>query len=120
LAAGTGYRFEQIKWSRVSHFHLDNAGLIRDFQNVGIQYLLFEKQGDGIEEMERIIKRSYPKYAMIWKDGFLSLKTRGSRAFLASIDIGGEVVQTMGHSDDGLSLVTDDHAVLIGDLYLIY
>jgi glyoxylase-like metal-dependent hydrolase (beta-lactamase superfamily II) len=112
----TGYRFDQIKWAIVSHFHLDHAGLIRDFQDAGIQCLLFENQGDGVEDMERIIKRSYPKYEPILKDGFLPLKTRDSRTFLASIGIGGEVIQTAGHSDDSVSLITDAREVLIGDL----
>jgi len=114
---GTGYRFDQIKWAMVSHFHLDHAGLIRDFQDAGIQCLLFENQGDGIESMKKIIRRSYPKYEPILKDGFLSLKTGDSRVFLESIGIGGEVVQTTGHSDDSVSLITDAHEVLIGDLY---
>jgi len=116
---GTGYRFDQIKWAMVSHFHLDHAGLIRDFQDAGIQCLLFENQGDGIESMKKIIRRSYPKYEPILKDGFLSLKTGDSRVFLESIGIGGEVVQTPGHSDDSVSLITDAHEVLIGDLYPI-
>jgi len=113
----SGYRFEQIKWAMVSHFHLDHAGLVRDFQDAGIQCLLFENQVGGIEDMERIIKRSYPKYEPILKDGFLRIKTGDSRAFLASIGINGEVIQTTGHSDDSVSLITDAHEVLIGDLY---
>ncbi len=113
----TGYRFDQIKWVIVSHFHLDHAGLVRDFQDAGVQCLLFENQGDGIEDMERIIKRGYPKYAPILKDGFLPLKTGASRTFLTSIGISGEVIQTPGHSDDSVSLITDAHEVLIGDLY---
>jgi len=113
----TGYRFEQIKWAMVSHFHLDHAGLVRDFQDAGIQCLLFDNQGGGIEGMERIIKRSYPRYEPILEDGFLSLKTDDSRAFLASIGINGEVIQSPGHSDDSVSLITDTHEVLIGDLY---
>lgn len=114
---GTGYRFEQIKWAIVSHFHLDHAGLVRDFQDAGIQCLLFENQGGSIVEMERIIRRTYPKYDSILKDGFMPLKTTDSRAYLASIGIEGEVIQTPGHSDDSVSLITDAHEVLIGDLY---
>jgi glyoxylase-like metal-dependent hydrolase (beta-lactamase superfamily II) len=115
----TGCRLDQIKWVMVSHFHLDHAGLVRDFQDAGIQCLLFENQGDGIEEMERIIKRSYKDYKLILKDAFLSLRTGDSRAFLASIGIQAEVIQTPGHSSDSVSLITDDHEVLIGDLYPI-
>lgn len=112
----TGYRFEQVRWAMVSHFHLDHAGLVRDFQDAGIQCVLFENQGGGIESMERIIKRGYKDYEPIMSDRFFSLKTGDSRAFLASIGINGEVIQTPGHSDDSVSLVTDDHEALIGDL----
>lgn len=113
----TGYRFEQIRWVMVSHFHLDHAGLIRDFQDAGIQCVLFENQGDGIEDMERIISRGYPRYEPILKNNFMSIKTGKSREFLASIGIRGEVIQSPGHSEDSVSLITDDHVVLIGDLY---
>ncbi len=68
-------RFEQIRWAMVSHFHLDHAGLIRDFQDAGIQCLLFENQGGGIEDMERIIKRGYKDYKPI-----LSERLSGSSA----------------------------------------
>ena len=81
----TGYRFEQFKWAMVSHFHLDHAGLVRDFQDAGIQCLLFENQGDGIESMERIIKSGYKEYKSILLDKFLKVKTGDSRSFLASI-----------------------------------
>ncbi len=113
----TGFRFEQIRWAMVSHFHLDHAGLTRDFQDAGIQCLLFENQGDGIESMERIIKRGYKEYRPILLNKFLKIKTGDSRAFLASIGISGEVIQSPGHSDDSVSVITDDHEVLIGDLY---
>ena len=79
---GTGFRFEQIRWAMVSHFHLDHAGLIRDFQDAGIQCLLFENQGGGIESMERIIRRSYKEYRTILLDRFVPMKTADSRAFL--------------------------------------
>jgi len=113
----TGYRFEQIRWAMVSHFHLDHAGLIRDFQDAGIRCVLFKDQGDGIEDMRRIIRRSYPRYEPILKNGFMSLKTGESREFLASISIRGEVIQSPGHSEDSVYRITDDHEVLIGDLY---
>jgi endoribonuclease LACTB2 len=116
---GTPFRFEQIKWAMVSHFHLDHAGLIRDFQDAGIQCLLFENQGPGIESMEMMIKRSYREYRTIFSNRFLKVKTSDSRAFLASLGIDGEIIQTPGHSDDSVSLITDAHEVLIGDLYPI-
>jgi glyoxylase-like metal-dependent hydrolase (beta-lactamase superfamily II) len=113
----TPYRFEHIRWAIVSHFHLDHAGLIRDFQDAGIQCLLFENQGQGIDEMEDMIAPKYKAYRRIQKQAFLKLNTSESRSFLAAIGIHGEVITSHGHSDDSVSLVTDDHEVLIGDLY---
>jgi glyoxylase-like metal-dependent hydrolase (beta-lactamase superfamily II) len=115
----TGYHFAQIKWAMVSHFHLDHAGLIRDFQDAGVQCLLFENQGYGISEMERIIAPKYKNYRIIDQDHFTKIATTTSRAFLKSIGIDGEVIQTAGHSDDSVSLITDEHEALIGDLYPI-
>lgn len=112
-----GYRFDCIRWAIISHFHLDHAGLVRDFQDAGIQCLLFENQGDGIDGMERLIARSHKDYRPIFRDRFLPLRTDESRAFLSSIGIAGEVIRTPGHSDDSVSLVTDAHEALIGDLY---
>lgn len=115
----TGFRFSQIRWAIVSHFHMDHAGLIRDFQDAGIECLLFENQGDGIEEMERIIGSKYKEYRPIIRDRFRRIATSDSRAFLRGLGIDAEVIQTPGHSDDSVSLVTDGHDVLIGDLYPI-
>ena len=113
----TGYRFERIAWAMVSHFHLDHAGLIRDFQDAEIECLLFENQGGGIDEMERIIGSKYGEYRPILRDRFTRIATSESRAFLKGIGIEGEVLRSPGHSDDSVSLITDQHDVLIGDLY---
>jgi len=115
----TGNRFEQIRWMMVSHFHLDHAGLVRDFQDAGIVCLLFENQSGGIDAMERTIMPKYKEYRAIDQLGFQRMKTSDSRAFLASLGIQAEVIRTPGHSDDSVSLITDDHDVLIGDLYPI-
>ena len=61
----TGNRFEQIKWMMVAHFHLDHAGLVRDFQDAGIVCLLFENQSGGIDAMERTIMLKYKEYRAI-------------------------------------------------------
>lgn len=112
-----GYGIANVKWAIVSHFHLDHAGLIGEFQAAGIACLLFENQGGGIDEMERIIHRNYKGYTPVDPTGFLKLTTAESRAFLASIGIGGEAIRTPGHSDDSVSLITDAGEALVGDLY---
>ncbi len=113
----TGFHVEQIRWAIVSHFHLDHAGLLRDFQDAGIECLLFENQGGEIDEMERIIRPKYKGYRPILKERLVHATIAGSRAFLREIGIQAEVIRSPGHSDDSVSLVTDGHDVLIGDLY---
>src|SRR5262249_4978431 len=46
----------------------------------------------------------------------LQMTIGGSRAFLSSIGIAGEIVATPGHSDDSVSLVLDAGAAFTGDL----
>ena len=112
----TGFRLGEIRWAMVSHFHLDHAGLVRDFQDAGIECLLFENQGGGIDEMERLIVRGHKDYRPILKDRFRRLRLGESRAFLAELGIRGEALATPGHSDDSVSLVLDDGDALVGDL----
>lgn len=114
-----GFGLSSVKWAMASHFHLDHAGLIGEFQAAGITCLLFENQGGGIAEMERIIRPKYEGYRQIDVSGFMRVNTGESRRFLASLGIGGEVFRTPGHSDDSVSLVTDAGEALIGDLYPI-
>jgi len=115
----TGFHFERVKWAMVSHFHLDHAGLIRDFQDAGIECLLFENQKNFIDAMERTIEPKYGQYRKIRQNDFRAIETAASRAYLEAIGIRGEVIRTIGHSDDSVSLITDEHEVLIGDLYPI-
>ena len=112
----TGFRLGEIRWAMVSHFHLDHAGLVRDFQDAGIECLLFENQGGGIDGMERIIAPKYKDYRPILKDRFRRLRLGESRAFLAELGIGGEALATPGHSEDSVSLVLDGGDALVGDL----
>lgn len=116
---GIGYGLASVRWAMASHFHLDHAGLIGEFQAAGVQCILFENQGGGIAEMERIIRPKYAGYRPIDASGFMMVSTGESREFLASFGIGGEVLLTPGHSDDSVSLVTDDREAMIGDLYPI-
>lgn len=110
------YRFSQIAWAVVTHFHMDHAGLISEFIESGIQCLVFENQTTTIDEMERVIRKNYKEYRSIDKGRLVEARTSESRMWLRNLGIGGEVIVTPGHSDDSISLVTDDHEAIIGDL----
>jgi glyoxylase-like metal-dependent hydrolase (beta-lactamase superfamily II) len=112
----TGFRFAQIRWAMVSHFHIDHAGLVRDFQDAGVTCLVFECQSGAIDAMEELAVRKYPAYRKILKEKLMRLGTADSRGFLESIGIQAEVAVTAGHSDDSVTLITDNGEALIGDL----
>ena len=112
----TGFRFANITWAMVSHFHIDHAGLIRDFQDAGITCFVFENQFPAIEVMEELAARKYPHYRKMKKDKLIRMGTADSRSFFQGIGIQAEVLVTPGHSDDSVTLITDDGEALIGDL----
>jgi len=112
----TGLRFGHIKWALVSHFHIDHAGLVRDFQDAGITCLVFENQFEAIDTMDELAVRKYPSYRKIQKDKLIRIGTEASRSFLENIGIQAEVTVTPGHSDDSVTLITDNGEALIGDL----
>jgi len=112
----TGFRLNEIRWALVSHFHIDHAGLIRDFQDAGIACLVFENQFGAIDLMEELAARKYPAYRKIQKEKLTLLETADSHEFLENIGIQAEVLVTAGHSDDSITLITDNGEALIGDL----
>jgi len=112
----TGHGLAEIGWAVVSHFHIDHAGLIGEFQRRGIPCLVFENQPDAIDAMEELISRKYSGYATIRKEELVRVATRDSRAFFAELGIGAEVIPTPGHSEDSVSLITDVGEALVGDL----
>ena len=56
-----GLELKQIAWAIVTHFHMDHAGLIGEFQALGISCIVFENQ-ETIDEMERIIRKNKNEY----------------------------------------------------------
>ena len=113
---GTGFGLDRIRWAMVSHFHLDHAGLVRDFQDAGIECLVFETQGRAIDDMERIIAPKFPNYRSLIKNRLLSLTTEESEGFLASIGVNGRVIPTIGHSFDSVPLVLRSGEACVGNL----
>jgi len=114
-----GYSFKNIKWAIVTHFHMDHAGLIGEFIKEGIYCYTFENQTfNDIDEMERVIlkNKEYSAYQKIDRNG---LKTTSISEFnneFKTLGINGEVIITKGHSSDSITLITNDHEAIIGDL----
>lgn len=114
----SGGQFDRIAWALVTHFHLDHAGLVGEFQARGIECLTIDAQAAGVAAMERIIARNGSGYRGVRGDTLSPLASRESRAWLAARGIDGEILATPGHSDDSVSLVLDTGDALVGDLTL--
>ena len=114
-----GLELKQIAWAIVTHFHMDHAGLIGEFQSLGISCIVFENQVSSIAEMERIIRKNkneYQDYQAIYREKLIQVQTRESGEYFESIGSKGEVLVTTGHSPDSITFITDENEALIGDL----
>jgi endoribonuclease LACTB2 len=112
-----GLSYQDIAWALVTHFHMDHAGLITDMLADGIACIVFDNQMEAIDAMEKTILKNYKDYKIIDKSKLIQLRIADSREFLSKIGVHGEVFRTDGHSSDSISFLSEQHEVVIGDLY---
>ncbi len=113
--ARAGVPLREIRYAIATHFHIDHAGLAQDIKLAGVPLLVADVQVAHIARIGDHVKPT---------DGFTSITLHdnqvitlaSSRAVLADIRIGGQLVHTPGHSPDSISLLLDGGAVFTGDL----
>jgi glyoxylase-like metal-dependent hydrolase (beta-lactamase superfamily II) len=106
---------QEIRYALATHYHIDHAGLGQELKLAGVPLLVMESQLEAIALMKRFTKPQ-DHYVEITLEDNLVISFEESRAILAGIGIGGEIVCTPGHSDDSVSLVLDDGSAFTGDL----
>ena len=113
-----GLRFADIQIAVVSHFHMDHAGLIGEFQEAGIQCFAFPGQKATIEAMEKTILKSpeYNKYTRIQMAALAETGIDEFNEMLSGLAFPGMVIPTPGHSADSVTFITEQNDALIGDL----
>ncbi len=113
-----GIEPSQIKVVMMTHNHPDHGGLTQEVkQAFGARLLIHEKQIPYLGELATFYQRRGGYVPIVV--GLDDLVVGGhSRQALNSIGVNGELVVTPGHSDDSVSLVTDDGAAFVGDLHL--
>jgi glyoxylase-like metal-dependent hydrolase (beta-lactamase superfamily II) len=117
LLKNEGHSTRDIKYLIVSHFHMDHAGLAGMLADHGVQFVVFSNQVFAIADMEALIKRKEMDYFPIDLTKPIQMELSGSREWLKSIGISGEVIKTNGHGEDHVSLILDSGEAFIGDLY---
>ena len=111
-----GIRMGDISWAMATHFHPDHAGLLGEMQAMGVRVLLLKEQEGYAGYSDRIYERMGAEYRPVDRAKARVIPCGESRAFLAEMGIGGEILHTPSHSPDSVALVLDDGECLVGDL----
>lgn len=106
---------QELRYALATHYHIDHAGLAEELKRAGVPLLVIDLQVAAIPIMKRWTKPA-DRYVDITSSGNTIIRCDQSRALLAAIGIGGEIVPTPGHSDHCVSLVLDNGAAFTGDL----
>jgi glyoxylase-like metal-dependent hydrolase (beta-lactamase superfamily II) len=107
---------KSIRYLLVTHFHMDHAGLVQEFKNLGATLLLMPTQVGYPEKLADFLRPKKENFLEIQESGSLRLEFSASRAFLASLGLAGEIIPTPAHSPDHVTLVLDNGWAFTGDL----
>jgi len=106
---------QEITHGVATHYHMDHAGAAQDLKNAGMRLIVTEEQVAWVPLMAQHMKER-DHYTAIVSDGNLVVSCAASRALLASLGIGGQLVHTPGHSDDSVTVLLDGGEAFTGDL----
>lgn len=107
--------YAEIKYLLATHYHPDHAGLAQEVKQQGVRLMVMEGQGGFIAALKQWMKPEMHYVDIDMRDN-TAVPLAESRAFLAKLDIAGEIVGTPGHSDDSVTLVLDTGDAFTGDL----
>jgi glyoxylase-like metal-dependent hydrolase (beta-lactamase superfamily II) len=110
-----GIAIEEIPYLLATHYHPDHAGLVQEVKHKGVRLMVMEGQGEAIPALKQWMKPEMHYLDVDLRDN-TAVSLGESRAFLAKLEIGGEIVSTPGHSDDSVTLVLDSGDAFTGDL----
>ena len=109
-------RLDRITHVIATHYHPDHCGLIGELQQQGVRLILLESQTESVHASDFIFDRDRLKYTPIDAGKAEVLRFEESRAYLNTLGISGEVIPTVSHSADSVSVILDSGDCLVGDL----
>jgi endoribonuclease LACTB2 len=109
-----GINLVDVKHVLISHYHPDHAGLAQELKNIGMRLIVMKRQEDAIPKLRNYMKPANKYIDIVLTDNIV-IDFPESRQFLAGLGIKGEIIPTIGHSDDSVSLILDSGEAFIGD-----
>jgi ribonuclease/clavin/mitogillin len=113
-----GLKLSSVRYTLSTHAHPDHAGGLQMLKRLcGVRLIVHERQLGALEDLNAFFKRKPdPGFEPIVIGAEDLVVGTPNRAALASIGIRGEIVETPGHSEDSVTLVTDEGWAFTGDL----
>ena len=112
-----GIDVRDITYVMATHYHPDHIGLISELMEHGVKLLLIDTQTEYVHFSDDIFSREKRfKYIPINESRATVISCAGSREFLSSMGIKGEIISTPSHSADRVSIILDNGNCIVGDL----
>jgi ribonuclease/clavin/mitogillin len=112
-----GVPVSEIRLAVATHYHIDHAGCAQDLKRDGVPLLVLDSQVSAIPLMKAHTKPR-DNFSDITLNDNRVISFAESRNALKCIGLDGEIIATIGHSDDSVSVVLDAGDAFIGDLTL--
>ncbi len=110
-------KISDISYVLATHYHPDHIGLVSELMKQGVKLLVIDTQCSQIHYSDEIFSRDKRfNYEPIDEEDAIVISCKESRGFLKDMGIAGEIISTMSHSEDSISLVLDNGICIVGDL----
>ena len=110
-------KVSDISYVLATHYHPDHIGLVSELMKQGVKLLVVDIQYSHIHYSDEIFRRDKRlNYETINEEDATVISCKESRRFLKGIGIEGEIISTISHSEDSISLVLDNGVCIVGDL----
>lgn len=107
-------KVSDILYILATHYHPDHIGLVSELMKQGVKLLVIDTQCSNIHYSDVIFSRDKRfDYEPIDEEDAIVISCKESRGFLKDMGISGEILSTMSHSEDSISLILDNGVCII-------